>query len=78
MMIYPEASSQPRGKKGTETVPFSKQRLSYARTVLKNSRGVAVVVLAGSEPLDALAVDVLRPQLLILLGFLRLLQETLG
>jgi hypothetical protein len=51
-MIYPEPEKGGRGKKvanSTETVGFSGQRLSYARTVLAHSLPIATAVLAGSR-----------------------------
>jgi hypothetical protein len=36
-MIYPKAEKGGRGKKATDAVGFSSQRLSYARTVLAHS-----------------------------------------
>jgi hypothetical protein len=52
-MIYPKAEKGGRGKKATDTVGFSSQRLSYARTVLAHSPVIAQAVLAGSKFLDA-------------------------
>ncbi|MCO5129388.1 MAG: ParB/RepB/Spo0J family partition protein [Xanthobacteraceae bacterium] len=51
-MIYPEPERGGRGKKATETIGFSSQRLSYARTVLADSRSVAEQVLSGEVMLD--------------------------
>jgi hypothetical protein len=51
-MIYPDPDERGRGKKGTVAIPFSKQRLSYARTVLREAADLAPQVLNGSLPLD--------------------------
>jgi hypothetical protein len=47
-MIYPE----PHSKKSKESLPFSKMRLSQARSVLRHSRDLAESVLKGSVSLD--------------------------
>ncbi len=52
-MIHPEPEKGGRGKKVTEAVGFSTQRLSYARTVLKSSPESADAVLSGEMSLDA-------------------------
>jgi ParB-like nuclease domain len=54
-LLYPDPERGGRGKKGkvTETVGFSSQRLSYARTVLAYSRDLALAVRDGTESLDA-------------------------
>jgi hypothetical protein len=49
--IYP-TGQQGRGKKDSETKPFSTARLSQARTILRESRPLAVAVLKGSLPFD--------------------------
>jgi hypothetical protein len=46
-LIYPEGQ-QGRGKKGSETKPFSKARLSLARTVLRYSTPLAQEVMSGT------------------------------
>jgi hypothetical protein len=47
-MIYPNTD-----KKGSETKPFSKVRLSEARAVWRHSRDLAESVIQGSISLDA-------------------------
>jgi hypothetical protein len=56
-MMYPEADAVHRGKKSRdakliETMSFSSQRLSHARTVLAWASDKAALVLTGDEPLD--------------------------
>lgn len=53
-MIYPE----PHSKKGKETLPFSKMRLSQARSLLRHSRDLAQSVLKGALPFDEALVKV--------------------
>lgn len=57
-MIYPEPEKRGRGnkseaRKGLETEPFSKARLSQARSVLHYSRALAESVIKGAVSLDA-------------------------
>jgi hypothetical protein len=54
-MRYPEAKQGRAGegkKNSSETEPFSKNRLSNARTVLHHSRTLAELVVKGITPLD--------------------------
>jgi hypothetical protein len=56
-LLYPEPEKGGRGKKraagnGTETLQFSKQRLSQARAVLAYSRPLALAVRDGTKTLD--------------------------
>jgi hypothetical protein len=46
-MVYPEPGERGRGKKGKETLHFSKMRLSQARTILRHSPDAAQRILAG-------------------------------
>lgn len=61
-MIYPEPEKGGRGRKSTETVGFSAQRLSYARTVLREAPNQAYRVLRGTEKLDAAYQSVMENQ----------------